>query len=455
MKPNKPSSQNPQGHLYRSELKQLIDLDHPLAKLAAVVDWRRFEQAFSPLYDPGQGRPAIPTRLMVGLHYLKHLYQLSDEEVVAQWVENPYWQYLCGSKYFEHELPIHPTSMTKWRAKIAAAGAEPLLAETVAAGLQLKIVRPQSLQRVVVDTTVQPKAVAYPTDAKLYDDMRRRLVRMAQKEGLPLRQSYVRCGKRMLAAVGRSARGRHRKGIRKHTKKLKTYLGRVIRDIDRKLPAEKRTASWQQALWLAWRLFHQQRGDPNKIYSVHAPETQCIAKGKLRKPFEFGHKVSLVTTAREQFVVGALALDERPFDGHTLAQSILHVESMMGQRIRGEIYVDKGYRGHDYPGPAKVLLVKPRRKQEKKLRRWYQKRNGIEAIISLMKNDGWLGRNYLKGTLGSRINALLAACGQNLRKLLAWLAAHPGRPFFVLARRLLPLVLYLPRRCLTATPRPL
>ena len=436
MKPRKPSSQDPQGHLYRVELKQLIDLQHPLAKLAALVDWTRFDETFSPLYDPGNGRPAIPTRLMVGLHYLKHLYQLSDEDVVGQWVENPYWQHLCGSKYFEHEPPIHPTSMTKWRAKIAAAGAEPLLAETIAAGLQLKIVKPQSLQRVVVDTTVQPKAVAYPTDAKLYDDMRRRLVRMARREGLGLRQSYARCGKRMLAAVGRSARGRHKAGIRKHSKKLKTYLGRVIRDIDRKLPEQKRTTAWQQALRLARQIYRQQRGDANKIYSVHAPDTECIAKGKLRKPFEFGHKVSLVTTAREQWVLGALALPGRPFDGHTLAASVAQVEAMMGQTIRGEIYVDKGYRGHDYQGPAKVLAAKSRRKQDPKLRRWYNKRNGIEAMISHMKNDGWLGRNYLKGTLGSRINALLAACGQNLRKLLAWLATH-APPFFCALLRLL------------------
>jgi IS5 family transposase len=298
---------------------------------------------------------------------------------------------------------------------------------------------------VVVDTTVQPRAVAYPTDAKLYDDMRRRLVRLARQEGVALRQSYVRCGKRMLAAVGRSARGRHKKGIRKHTKKLKTYLGRVLRDIDRKLPAEKRTPAWQPALRLARQLYRQQRGDANKIYSVHAPETQCIGKGKLRKPFEFGHKVSLVTTAREQFVVGALALDERPFDGHTLAGTIAHVEAMMGQRIRGEIYVDKGYRGHDYEGPAKVLLAKPRRKQERKRRRWYKKRNGIEAMISHMKNDGWLGRNYLQGTRGSRLNALLAACGQNLRKLLRWLAAKPA-PFFCAFARLLRLAVFLPRR---------
>ena len=184
----------------------------------------------------------------MGLHSLKHIFRLSDEEVVARWVENPYWQHLCGSKYFEHELPIHPTSMTKWRDKITAAGAEPMLAATIAASLQLKIVQPQSLQRVVVDTTVQPRAVAYPTDAKLYDDMRRKLVRQARRQGLPLRQSYVRCGKRLLAAVGRSARGRHKAGIRKHTKKLKTYLGRVLRDIDRKLPQENRTPAWQQLL---------------------------------------------------------------------------------------------------------------------------------------------------------------------------------------------------------------
>jgi IS5 family transposase len=435
MKPRQPSSQDPQGHLYRVELRQLIDLGHPLAKLAAVVEWTRFDETFSPLYDPGNGRPAIPTRLMVGLHYLKHLYQLSDEDVVAQWVENPYWQHLCGSKYFEHEPPMHPTSMTKWRGKIAAAGAEPLLAETIAAGLQLKIVKPQSLQRVVVDTTVQPKAVAYPTDAKLYDDMRRRLVRLARREGLGLRQSYARCGKRMLAAVGRSARGRHKAGIRKHTKKLKTYLGRVIRDIDRKLLEQKRTEAWRQALRLARQIYRQQRGDANKIYSVHAPDTECIAKGKLRKPFEFGHKVSLVTTAREQWVLGALALPGRPFDGHTLAGTIAQVEAMMGQTIRGEIYVDKGYRGHDYQGPAKVLPAKSRRKQDPKLRRWYNKRNGIEAMISHMKNDGWLGRNYLKGMLGSRINALLAACGQNLRKLLAWLETH-APPFFCALLRL-------------------
>ena len=428
MKPQKPASQQPQGDLYRTELAHLIDPEHPLAKLAGVVDWSRLDQAFSPLYSEGAGRPAIATRVMVGLHYLKHMYQLSDEEVVAQWVENPYWQYLCGSKYFEHRLPIHPTSMTKWRQKIAAAGAEPLLSETIAAGLLTKLVKVSSLQRVVVDTTVQDKAVAYPTDAKLYDDMRRRLVRRAQRAGLKLRQSYVHCGKQRLAAVARSARGRHKVGIRKHTRKLKTYLGRVLRDVERKLSEQQRSA-WARDLRLAWRLLTQQRSDADKIFSVHAPDTECIAKGKLRKPYEFGHKVGLVTTAREQFVLGALALHHRPFDGHTLAACVHQVEAMMGQKIRGEIYVDRGYKGHNYAGTAEVHIAKPKRKQDPKLWRWYKKRNGIEAIISHMKNDGWLGRNYLKGTLGNRINAILAACGQNLRKLLNWLALQPALIF--------------------------
>lgn len=434
--------------MYRTELINLINLEHPLARLGRTVQWERFDEAFTPLYDPGNGRPAIATRLMVGLHYLKHLYQLSDEDVVQHWVENPYWQYLCGSKYFEHEMPIHATSMTRWRRKIEVAGAEQMLAETIAAGLDVKVIKPQSLQRVVVDTTVQERAVAYPTDAKIFDDMRRKLVRLAKRERLELRQSYARLGPQRLHDVGRSARGRHKAGIRKHTKKLRTYLGRVLRDIDRKLPKKKRSESWQQALALARKIFHQQRVSPDRIYSVHAPETQCIAKGKLRKPYEWGHKVGLVTTAKGQFVVGAVAFSQRPFDGHTLAASVEQVERMMGQPIRGEIYVDRGYRGHNYEGPARVLIAKIKRKQEPDLRRWYRQRNGIEAAISHMKNDGWLGRNYLKGMIGSRINALLSACGQNLRKLLAWLAAHPGKPFCALLllllkplhRRLLPLL---------------
>ncbi len=429
MTPQKPSCKEPQAELFRTELVNLINLEHPLARLARTVKWERFDEAFTPLYDPGNGRPAIPTRLMVGLHYLKHLYQLSDEDVVEQWVENPYWQYLCGSKYFEHALPIHPTSMTRWRKKIAAAGAEQMLAETIAAGLDVKVIKAQDLQRVVVDTTVQDRAVAYPTDAKLYDDMRRKLVRMAKQDGIELRQSYVRCGQGQLIAVARSARGRHKAGIRKHTKKLRTYLGRVLRDILRKLPEEQRSERWQQALALARKIFQQKRGEPDQIYSVHAPDTQCIAKGKLRKPYEFGHKVGLVTSAKRQFVLGAVAFSQRPFDGHTLSACLQQVEKMMGQQIRGEVYVDRGYRGHDYQGPARVLIAKIKRKQEPDLRRWYRKRNGIEAAISHMKNDGWLKRNYLKGMIGSRINALLSACGQNLRKLLAWLAAHPGRPF--------------------------
>lgn len=438
MKPRKPLFKDPQNELFRVELKHLLDLSHPLVRLTGVVDWAKFDAAFEPLFDDQTGRPAMATRLMVGLHYLKHLQGLSDEDVVEQWVENPYWQHLCGSKYFEHRLPIHPTSMTRWRKKIAAAGAEKLLEETLVAGLQLKVLQPADLQRVVVDTTVQERAVAFPTDAKLYDDMRRTLVRLAQRQQLPLRQSYARCGQRMLHAVGRSSRGRHLPSIRKYTRKLKTYLGRVLRDIERKLPEQERDDNWHSTLQLGWRLFQQQRNDSHKVYSVHAPETECIAKGKLRKPYEFGHKVGIVTTAKNQFVVGALTLPHNPYDGHTLASCVEQVERFMGQSISGEIYVDRGYRGHNYQGPAQVLLAKPKRKQEPQLQRWYRKRNGIEAAISHMKNDGWLGRNYLKGYLGSRINALFSACGQNLRKLLHWLAARPLAALCALFQLLFP-----------------
>ena len=241
--------------------------------------------------------------------------------------------------------------MTRWRKKIEAAGAEQMLAETIAAGLDLKVIRPQSLWRVVVDITVQERAVAYPTDAKIFDDMRCKLVRLTKREGIELRQSYQRLGPQRRYAVGRNARGQHHAGIRKHTRMLRTYLGRVLRDIDRKLPQEKRSESWQQALALARKIFWQQRGAPDRIFSVHAPETQCIAKGKLRKSYGRGHKVGLVTTAQGQFVLGAVAFSRRPFDGHTLAAFVQQAEKMMGQAIRGESYVDKGYHGHGYERP--------------------------------------------------------------------------------------------------------
>ncbi len=191
MRPRKSASEDPQGALFKTELRYLVDEGHPLVRLAGEVDWQQLEVAFGSAYGYA-GRPGIPTRLMVALHYLKYTFDLSDEGVVLAWVENPYWQFFSGEKFFQHDLPIDPSSMTRWRKRVGEAGAEELLCETIRAGLRLNLIKPSQLARVNVDTTVQEKNVRFPTDARLLDRARERLVKRAQAEGLQLRQSYAR-----------------------------------------------------------------------------------------------------------------------------------------------------------------------------------------------------------------------------------------------------------------------
>ena len=413
----RPKPANNQNLLFSARLEQILNPNHPLFKLADAIDWTEFEEAFGKLYDPGQGRPAKPIRLMVGLHYLKHAFDLSDEDVVARWIENPYWQYFCGSTHFEHELPIDPSLMTKWRKKVKAEGMEKLLEVTIKTGLKTGTLKRTHLKKLSVDTTVQEKAVTFPTDAKLYHRMRQRLVKKAAECEIVLRQSYVRKGKQALMMHGRYAHARQYKRAKRQLKKLKTYLGRVTRDIERKLSPEQ-LAEFEKLLSLSHRLLLQQRQDKNKLYSIHAPEVVCISKGKSHKRYEFGCKVGVVVTMKDPFVVGIQAFEGNPFDGHTLSASIQQAENL-GSFKAQDVYVDRGYRGHDYKGQAHVHLVGVGwRKLSRTLRRWFKRRSVVEAVIGHSKNECRLARNHLLGTEGDKINAILCGCGYNIRRLL-------------------------------------
>ena len=167
-----------------------------------MIDWSHFDETFGNFYSEGQGRPAKPTRLMVGLHYLKHAQDLSDEKVVHQWVQNPYWQYFCGEETFQLELPIDLSSMTRWRNRLKSEGLEALLSKTIHAGLKTKVLSRASLQRLNLDTTVQEKAVMFPTDSKLYHRMRERLVKEVRVCEVELRQCYKRLSKKSLIMQG-------------------------------------------------------------------------------------------------------------------------------------------------------------------------------------------------------------------------------------------------------------
>jgi transposase, IS5 family len=322
--------------------------------------------------------------------------------------------------------------MTRWRKRIGAEQLELLLAETLAAAERTGAAEPKHFERVTIDTTVQPKAVAHPTDSKLIHRGVEILGRLARRHGIALRQSYVRVSTRARREVAKLIhRGRHREAERV-VRRMRTWLGRLARDIARKIAgaAEAVRATFATPLDRIAQLLRQRREDRGreKIYALHAPEVECIGKGKARTRFEFGCKISLATTNRTapggQFVIGARTLPGNPFDGHTLAAQIAQTERITGVPIE-RAYVDRGYRGHD-ADKARVFLSGQKRgvtpvRRTRRTRREIRRRAGIEPVIGHLKSDGHLGRNFLAGAAGDAINVVLAAAGHNLRLLRAWL----------------------------------
>ena len=273
--------------LFRSRLDQIIDMDHALAKLARTIDWGFLEGEFGAVYTDHRGRPPLPTRLMAGLAILKHTYDLSDEVLCEAWRENPYYQYFCGEEFFHHRLPFDRTSISRWRARMGEERLAALLQESLAVATRTGAMKPSDLSRVIVDTTVQPKNVTFPTDAKLMNRAREKLVKLAAGIGVKLRQSYARLGKQTLIMQQRYAHARQFGRAKKALRKLRTYLGCVIRDIGRKIEADPRHEDkFAWLLNLARRVREQERGQRGpKVYSLHAPETECIGKGKPHKPW--------------------------------------------------------------------------------------------------------------------------------------------------------------------------
>lgn len=408
----------PQDELFRSRLVQMIDLHHPLCQLAGKINWSDFEKEFGPLYVENKGRPGKPIRLLVALHYLKHLYDESDESVGERFLENPYWQYFAGFDYFQHTLPLDPTSLVKWRHRIGSKGMEKLFEQTLKTARQTGQLKRSDVKRVNIDTTVQEKAISFPTDPNLYNKMRERLIREAQDRGIVLRQSYTRLGKLALVRQSRYAHAKQFKRAGRETRRLKTYLGRVTRDLYRK--ADILDPGLKDILQLSERLLMQKKHSKQKLYSIHEPQVECISKGKAHKRYEFGCKVSVATTSRDNWVVGIQAVHGNPYDGHTLTNALQQIMKMTGQ-VPVEAYCDRGYRGHGYEGETQINIVgtsKGRIRMTRGEKQWRRRRSAVEPKIGHLKYDNRMDRNYLKGLEGDRINALLAGSGANLRKLL-------------------------------------
>ncbi|WP_108840526.1 transposase, partial [Xanthomonas fragariae] len=326
MRTRRPAAEEmPADELFRSRLENQIDLRHPLARLSQRMPWTALEQALSsrlPATQAGGGRPALPVRLIAGLLYLKHAYDLSDEAVCERWLENPYWQFFTGEVVFQTRLPCDASSLTRWRQRLGEAGMEELLAHTINAAHAMQAVDARELSRVIVDTTVQEKAIAYPTDSRLLEVARKKLVLLAK--------------------------------MRRVLRRQRTVLGRLVRDIQRKLDQVNIGVRERIAVWLerAQRLYTQRPKDKQKLYALHAPEVECIGKGKARQAYEFGVKVGIAVTACKGLVVGARSFPGNPYDGDTLAEQLEQTRGLL-QDVSVEptvAIVDLGDRGREVDG---------------------------------------------------------------------------------------------------------
>ena len=423
MRPKRPETMEG-GDLFRARLDQIINPKHELVQLGAKIDWDWIDREIAPLYSD-KGRPGIESRFVIGLLLLKHIYGLSDEGVCERWVYDPYFQHFTGFEFFQHEFPHQRSDLSHWRKRLGDK-LERLLAESLRVAHETGALRTRDLKRVTVDTTVQPKAITFPTDAKLVHAAIRGLNRLAREHGVRLRQSYLRIAKLAAMMAGRYAHAKQFKRYRQQLRLLRTRLGRLIRDIRRKIAGRREVeAAFERPLSRAAQIRSQeQRQRGCKLYSFHAPEVECIGKGKASAPYEFGVKPSIVTTNTRapggQFVLHAKALPGNPYDGHTLGEVIEATENLTGCPIE-RAYVDKGYRGHKTTNPRRVFISGQKRGVFGVIKRELRRRSAIEPVIGHMKTDGHLGRCYLKGREGDAANAVLTAVGHNLRLVLAWL----------------------------------
>ena len=404
--------------LPRSRLDEQLKMSHPLIRLASLMNWQEIERSFGAHFASSRGRPALSPRLVAGLLYLQHANDASDESVVATWLENPYWQYFCGETHLQTELPIDPSSLSRWRKRIGEEGVEVLLAVTIEAARAAGLIRKSSLDKIIVDTTVMPKAIAHPTDSRLLEKSRQHLVKLADAHHLQLRQNYNRQAPRMAAQIGRYAHAKQFKRMRKALKALRSRVGRVYREVTRKLAQlpDKVRFKAQDLLHRVGRILNQTTQDKNKLYALHAPEVECISKGKARTPYEFGVKVSIATTLKEGLVVGCRSMPGNPYDGHTLDETLEQVEILADQRP-GMAIVDKGYRGVQVQG-MQILRSGQRRGITRTMKAMIKRRSAIEPTIGHMKMDGRLARNPLKGALGDALHAVLCGVGHNIRLML-------------------------------------
>ena len=410
-------------------LEKFIDKKHELVILGDKIDWHRLEAMFDEYYTD-RVRKAISTRLMLGLMLLKYMKNLSDEILCDTWTENPYFQYFCGETLFQYKLPMDRSSISRWRKRVDLEKLEKILQESLHVAYKTKALSPEDVRKIVVDTTVQEKAVDYPTDIQLLLDGIIDLGKSAKKAGLKLKQNYRFIAKTLSVKANGYAHARQmnrlntaKKWMKKLLFKLRARIENAVVKAGKRM--EELPAYLKERLARSLKVLIQEKGDKNQLLVWHAPEVEIIAKGKARSPYEFGCKVSLATNVNPakggHFILSSRALHGKPYDGHTLNQTIKNVEELTGCEV-DKSYVDKGYKGHDYENKHRVYISGQRRGVFGKIKQELKRRSAIEPIIGHAKHDHRMDRCRLNGKKGDQINAVFAAIGFNFKQILNWIA---------------------------------
>lgn len=429
------TDKTPQLNIFKIPLNQFINLKHQLCLLSKKIDWDKVEKDFSEYYCVDNGRPSIPIQKIVGVILLKRVYNHSDESVVERWMENPYWQYFCGETFFQYQQPFDPTELIKFRQRVGESGAEKILS------LSIDLFEKKEIEEkeVLIDTTVQEKNITFPTDTKLQKRIIEKCRKIAEKEGIELRQSYKRILKQLMIDQRFRQHPKRRKKANAAARKIKTLAGRLTRDIERKMNDDQ-LERYTTDLTIFKLILNQQKNTKKKIYSIHEPHTQCIAKGKESKKYEFGNKTSIVKTRKSGIIVGALAFKQNIYDGDTLEPQLEQIKRLTNYQPKIGI-VDRGYRGRSKILDTTIICPKKIPKsansyQKQKIRKQFRARAGIEPVIGHIKHDHRMIRNYLSGELGDTLNTLLAAAGFNMKKMLNRLKVEARNFIFRIFKRI-------------------
>ena len=417
-----------QERLFDERLSIKLNPKNKLYKLRDLVNWSELEARALPNIEIKQfGRNKKDHRVMLALSMLQAMYNGSDSFTEEELKENIYWQYFCGYEYLQQDLDVSEATIRRFRNDLGEDGYNEILKELLRIGLKVGALKKKDLESVIIDTTVQIKNIKHPHDVYLMETAREKIVDLCKRLGIPLNETYAKTFKYKTIKLWKYKEDSKARQRRKIMISLKVRLGRLLRICQRGIEKSKLVLSEEDGTILfraknihAQSILKKKEKDIYKkenkiIYSFHAPEVECIGKGELNKPYEFGNKVGIAVSGRGHFVLGIKSFHGNPYDGYTLDQTVTELRKVSPETSK--IFVDLDYTSHNFKEKGKVFTTKTKKTLSNDDKKMQKRRSAIEPTIGHLKNFGCMGRNYLKGVMGDIINPFISAVGLNLRRI--------------------------------------